>query len=144
MLDSTAIAALFFKDPYSERVEQTIERYEPLYTLDLAYAEVANVGWKRVRFFGEQFDTNLRALELAADFVQNACSVIEARGLIKDALKVGVDEKIAVYDSLFLVTAKTNATKVLTTDERLHAKVQASKELRGLTFLPDPVGRGKS
>jgi predicted nucleic acid-binding protein len=143
VLDSTAIAALFFKDPYSERVEETIKKYEVLYTLDLAYSEVANVGWKRVRFFGEQFDTNLHALELATDFMQNACNVLEASGFVNDALKVGVDEKIAVYDSLFLVTAKRNATRVLTTDEKLHAKVQASKELGGLTLLPDRVEKTK-
>jgi predicted nucleic acid-binding protein len=71
--------------------------------------------------------------------MRNACDVMEARVFVDEALKIGVEEKIAVYDSLFLATARRNATKVLTTDERLHSTVHGSKELRGLTLLPDPV-----
>lgn len=139
MLDSTAIAALFFKDPYSDRMDEAVKEYDVLYTLDLAYPEVANVAWKRACLFGERLDTCRHALGLAEEFVRNACNVIEARGLVDEALRLGFEERIAVYDSLFLVAARRNSAKVLTTDEKLCAKAQRSKELHGLTLLPDPV-----
>jgi predicted nucleic acid-binding protein len=139
VLDSTAIAALFFKDPYSDRMDGAIKAYDMMHTLDLAYSEVANVAWKRACLFGEQLDTCRHALELAEEFMQSTCNVIEARGLVDEALRLGFEERIAVYDSLFLAAARRNSAKVLTTDEKLHAKVQRSKELHGLTLLPDPV-----
>ncbi len=45
ILDSSVIAAIFFKEASSERAERAVENYK-LITVDLAIAEVANVAWK--------------------------------------------------------------------------------------------------
>ncbi|AHC52504.1 hypothetical protein SUSAZ_05430 [Sulfolobus acidocaldarius SUSAZ] len=49
ILDSSTIASVFFKDSFSERVRNLISSkiHEGCRTLDSAYAEVANVAWKR-------------------------------------------------------------------------------------------------
>ena len=52
ILDSSLIAAIFFKEEASERAERAVENCD-LITVDLAAAEVANVSWKRVVFFNE-------------------------------------------------------------------------------------------
>ena len=61
ILDSAAIAAIFFKEESSERAERVAENYK-LITVDLAIAEVANVAWKRVVFFNESKEIALKAL----------------------------------------------------------------------------------
>jgi len=50
ILDSSVIAAIFFKEEASERVEEALRDYK-LITVNIAIEEVANVAWKRVVFF---------------------------------------------------------------------------------------------
>lgn len=135
-LDSGAIAALFFKDPFSDKVESALGDYGHFYTLDLAFAEICNVAWKRVKAFGDDAGTSLRALVLARDFVDNACQVVSGRELLHQALELAVEEDIPAYDSLYLALAAKSKTKLLTTDEKLHRKVEGSSRISGLTFLP--------
>jgi len=47
ILDSSVIAAIFFKEEASERVEEALRDYK-LITVSIAIEEVANVAWKRV------------------------------------------------------------------------------------------------
>ena len=136
MLDSGAIAALFFNDPYSESVETAIYKYESFHTVDFALAEVCNVAWKRVKIFGEDINTCTKALSLARDFVENACQVTESRELMRQALEIAVEENINAYDSLFLALAKRARSKLLTTDRPLHRKLLDSKKVSGITILP--------
>jgi predicted nucleic acid-binding protein len=46
-LDSCAIAAMFFKEEASERALKAATESDMI-TLELAFAEVGNVAWKRV------------------------------------------------------------------------------------------------
>ncbi len=135
-LDSNVIAALFFKDPYSERVEAALEKYDRLLTLDLAFPEVGNVAWKRISLFHEDYATISRALRMATEFTQNACQVTLSKEILLEGLELGVKQELSIYDSLFLTLAKRMRLKLLTTDEKLHRKAQASKELANLTILP--------
>jgi predicted nucleic acid-binding protein len=61
ILDSSVIAAIFFKEDSSEKAEMAAENYK-LITVDLAIAEVANVAWKRVMFFDESKEIAFRRL----------------------------------------------------------------------------------
>ncbi len=136
VLDSAAIAALFFRDPHSEKVEAAVGRYANLYTLDLAFAEVCSVAWKRVKFFGEELETASRALALAKDFVDSSCRVAQSRELLQEALRLAVEQGTTAYDSLFLSLALKSKMKLLTTDEKLHKKAESSSRTRGLTVMP--------
>lgn len=136
VLDSTAIAALFFKDPYSERVDGALERYDRFHTLDLAYAEVGNVAWKRVHIFGEDYAIASKALKGAVDFIEDVCQVVESREIMANALELAVHQRITIYDSLFLSLARRVNAKLLTTDQGLHSRAEASAELKGLTLMP--------
>jgi len=49
ILDSSVIAAIFFKEEASERAEEALRDYK-LITVSIAIEEVANVAWKRVVF----------------------------------------------------------------------------------------------
>lgn len=136
VLDSTAIAALFFKDPFSERVDEALARYESFHTLDLAFAEVGNVAWKRVHVFKEDLSITSAALQHAVDFIQKVCLVLEARELLAPGLQLAVHEGVTIYDALFLSLAQRLGLNLLTTDEELHRKAQASEKLTRLTVVP--------
>ena len=135
-LDSTAVSALFFRDPYSERVEVALKKFDEFRTLDLAFAEVGNVAWKRINLFKEDYATSSRALSAAADFITTVCRVSESREILPKALEVGVKYDIPIYDALFLVLADNAKTRLLTTDEKLHRKASKTEALKNLTLLP--------
>jgi predicted nucleic acid-binding protein len=135
VLDSGTIAALFFNDPSSEKVEADIVKYRTPCTLDLAFAEICNVAWKRVTFFGENIETSAKALALARDFINNACQVFESKELVQQAFHLAVEEGTTAYDALYLSLAKTSNSKLLTTDEKLHRKVDRSSKISGLTRI---------
>lgn len=136
VLDSTAIASIFFRDPYSDRVDSALKKFERLHTLDLAFAEVGSVAWKRVKFFGEDYAASSRALSAAAEFIENACRVTESRKLVSQASELGVERWITFYDSLFIALANSLKAKLLTTDEKLRSSVQAIRELGNLILVP--------
>lgn len=138
VLDSTALAAIFFNDPYSDKVEAALKNYGSFYTLDLAFAEVGNVAWKRTTLFKEDYTTNFQALAAASDFITKTCKVTESKQLLQQALAVGSKHQIPLYDALFLVLASTTRMALLTTDETLHRKVSHISDLKGLTILPSP------
>lgn len=136
VLDSTAIASIFFKDKYSERVEAAVKKFGRLYTMDIALAEVGSVAWKRIHIFKEDFATDSRALASAMDFIQYVCQVFESWDVLIEALELGVRQGLTIYDCLFMALGRRMKLKLLTTDEKLRNRTQESKELRDLTLLP--------
>jgi len=136
VLDSSAIASLFFKDRSNQRVAQAIQGYDKFSTVDIAFVEVGSVAWKSVLIFKEKIETSFEALKQAIDFIQDNCDVVSSRELLSKAFELGTKNNIQIYDSLFLILAKQLRAKVLTTDERLYNKTNSIKELRGTAVLP--------
>lgn len=131
ILDSSAIAAIFFKEDSSDRVERVIKDYS-LVTVDLAIAEVANVAWKRVVLFNESEDVALHALSKSINFINTACEVIRSEQLLEDAFKIAIADNITVYDSLFIAAAERKNVPLLTLDGRLFEKVKSKRNVRVL------------
>ena len=121
-LDSSIIAAIFFKEDASEKAQKIVREYNELITLDLAIAELANVAWKRVIHFNEQEAITKKALNAGIDFITNACSVITHTELIQDAFEIALADKITVYDSLFIAASEREKAPLLTLDEALYNK----------------------
>ncbi len=129
ILDSGVIAAIFFKEDTSEKAERVAETHS-LITLDLAYVEVANVAWKRVTIFKESEELMLKALKNSSDFISGACDVIASKELLDDAFKIAVSEKVTIYDSLFLAASEREKVPLLTTDGKLHEKLNKKRNIR--------------
>ena len=136
VLDSSAIASIFFKDKSEQRVARAIQRYDKFSTVDVAFAEVGSVAWKSVVLFNETIELSHLALKQALDFIQDNCDVASSGELLNQAFELGTKCNVQIYDSLFLVLAKQLRTKVLTTDEKLYNKINSTKGLRGITILP--------
>lgn len=132
VLDSSAIASLFFKDKFQERITRVIEGggYSSFHTLDIACAEVGTVAWKSIVLFKQPSEPIHEALRLAVSFISDNCIVLSSKENVLEALEIGTKYGIQVYDSMFLALAKKLRLEVLTTDEKLVNKVRGIKELR--------------
>jgi len=134
VLDSSIIAALFFKDPFSEAVEKSLKRYDEYYTVDFAMVEVANVAWKRVTLFNESRKIIEEALDDAINFIETLCYVISSYKLYRNAFNIGIATKIPIYDALFLALANTLNSKLLTCDTKLKNSLRETKYLKLLEY----------
>jgi predicted nucleic acid-binding protein len=129
ILDSSVIAAIFFKEDSSEKAEMAAENYN-LITIDLAIAEVANVAWKRVIFFDESKEIALKALRRGIDFITSVCEVISTQKLLEDAFAIAIEDKITIYDSLFIAASEREKVPLLTTDKKLYEKIKSKRNVK--------------
>ncbi len=129
VLDSSAIAAIFFKEVASSRALKSAAGCDPI-TLDLAIAEVGNVAWKRVSFSGENEGTALEALRDCMVFISTTCALLKSSDLMEEAFGIAVQEKVSFYDSLFLAAAEQESVPLLTLDKKLYDKVKESRDVR--------------
>jgi Predicted nucleic acid-binding protein, contains PIN domain len=129
ILDTSVIAAIFFKEDSSERAETAADNYK-LITVDLAIAEVANVAWKRVMFFDESKAIALKALRRSIDFITSVCEVISSQELLEDAFEIAIADKITLYDSLFIASSEREKVPLLTTDGKLYENVKSKRNVK--------------
>ena len=122
VLDSSVIAAIFFKEEASERSERAIENYN-LITVDVAVAEVANVAWKRVVFFGESRGVTLKALKNCVSFITGVCTVITLQELVEHGFEIAVADEITLYDALFVAASEREGVPLLTLDKKLYGSL---------------------
>lgn len=105
--------------------------------MDIAFAELGSMAWKSVLIFKEKIEPSYEALKQAVNFIRDNCEVVSSKEILTQAFELGTKHRIQIYDSLFLTLASQLKTRVLTTDERLHNKINGIKELRGITILPN-------
>jgi predicted nucleic acid-binding protein len=129
VLDSSILAAMFFKEEASARALKCAAECDPV-TLDLAVAEVGNVAWKQVVFSGESKDRALEAFRDCRDFIATACTLIRASDLTDAAFEIAVEDKTSYYDSLFLAAAEREEAPLLTLDRKLYEKAKAKRDVR--------------
>jgi predicted nucleic acid-binding protein len=121
VLDSSVIATIFFKDEDSLAAEKAVENHSPI-TVDTAMAEVANVAWKKALFFDEPKSAVFRAMLLSRDFILNVCQVIPAQELLEDAFEIALENRITIYDSLFVAASERTKAPLLTADRKLYER----------------------
>ncbi|SCL76731.1 putative nucleic acid-binding protein, contains PIN domain [Methanoculleus chikugoensis] len=119
VLDSCIIAAVFFPEGITEKAIEIVESHDCT-TVDLAYAEVANVAWKRVRHSGQDQGIIMSALADSQAFIQETCRVVPARDLLPAAYDLACSHGITIYDALFVAATDQCGTCLVTGDGRLH------------------------
>lgn len=128
VLDSSVIAAIFFKEQASERAERVAENHE-LVTVDIAVAEVANVAWKRVVLFSESREVTLKALKRCTDFIINVCDIITSQELLESGFEIALADRITLYDALFVAASEREKVSLLTLDKKLYEKIQEKRNV---------------
>jgi predicted nucleic acid-binding protein len=123
VLDSSAIAPVFFPEEKTGLVMAMLEN-KRFITVDLAYAEVTNVAWKRCMFSHENMKITREALTNCITFITDVCDVLPARDLVMDAFVVAHTHSITVYDALFIAAAQKCKVPLLTLDTKLYHKIK--------------------
>jgi predicted nucleic acid-binding protein len=89
------------------------------YTLDLAVKEVANAIWRRVTLIG---DVSLeKALVILGDLLELRRVTLRVEPqdpYLGQALRIAVENRVTVYDSLFIAQALAKKATLITSDER--------------------------
>lgn len=85
------------------------------------------MAWKRVVHFQEDRELTDQALQRCIAFILEACDLIAARDLAKDAFRISVEDGISFYDSLFLAASEREKVPLMTMDRRLCKKVSAKR-----------------
>jgi predicted nucleic acid-binding protein len=129
VLDSSVIAAMFFKEEASQRALNAVAAPD-LVTLDIAVAEVGNVAWKQVELSGEDKDLAMTVLQKCLSFILDTCSIIRSQDLVAEAYTISVDNRIAFYDALFLAAADRENVPLLTLDRKLYNKMKEKMNVR--------------
>ena len=129
VLDSSLIAAMFFKEDASMRAQDAASNSD-LITLDLAIAEVGNVAWKQVVLCGADKDKTLVAFKKCQSFISEACELVRAEDLTIRAYNIAVETRTAFYDSLFLAAAEARQVPLLTLDRKLYEKARSTRNVQ--------------
>ncbi|MDD1701666.1 MAG: type II toxin-antitoxin system VapC family toxin [Methanoregula sp.] len=119
VLDSSIIAAIFFPEKITEKAGTVAENYDCI-TVDLAYAEVANVAWKITVRSPQKRDVIQSLLADSCAFIRETCRVIPAQDLVPEAYDLACSRKITIYDALFLSAAVRENALLVTADTKLH------------------------
>ena len=135
VLDSSFIASLFFLDNFTNWARKTLKKFQHLATIDYSKVEIFNVAWKRIALFRDDEEVIKNALEKAMHFI-NALDILDTEDYLEPALKIGLEQKITIYDSLFVVVALRNDSFLLTTDIKLSNKLKKSKDLAKILVAP--------
>ncbi|OPX72876.1 MAG: Ribonuclease VapC3 [Methanoregulaceae archaeon PtaB.Bin152] len=129
VLDSSIIAAIFFPEKISMNAIEVAEGNDCT-TVDLAYAEVANVAWKRASQSEISIEDIKTALTESQAFIRETCRVIPAHDLVAEAFDMACSSRITIYDALFLAAAARCGFPLVTADSRLYSAVRKNFSIR--------------
>lgn len=128
VLDSSALVKLVLEEPRSAQarkiVMEAVREGEKILIPDIALAEALNALWKHHLIIG---DLSLNQLESSAEdllAIWRNLTVQPTVQIAKPALKIALENRITIYDALYLALAKKQGSRLLTFDERLREKAE--------------------
>lgn len=114
VIDSSSLIKFFSREEGWEKVVEVMR--EGVVTLDLAVKEVANALWKKV--LRNEISYNIAQAIIRDLAEEKAIPLISQDKLLVQALALAVNEKITVYDALFIVAAKELGAELVTSDKK--------------------------
>lgn len=128
VVDASILIQAFVQETGTARVQTLLaglEQDEPdqLNVPEFCVLECTNILWKYVRLHGmpreqaEQAVQQLRSLPL---------TIYPATPLLNPALRIGLDQQIAIYDAVYLALADTLGHPLITADQRQAEIAEAS------------------
>jgi predicted nucleic acid-binding protein len=125
VLDSSVIAAVFFPEAITDQAIEMVEQSDGI-TTDLAYAEVANVAWKRVVYATNDHAAIRSSLSDCIAFISETCELIPSRDLVAPAYDLACRHRITLYDALFAAAAARCGVPLVTADAALASSVNSA------------------
>jgi predicted nucleic acid-binding protein len=119
VVDASVVAHHLIKDTFTANADALfalIEKEVSLYVPEFCAIECTNVLWKQVHFHSmPQGEAEILAQQLAALPLNYA--PIDAE-LLTRALQIGVANKLAIYDSIYIALAEKYAYPLITADAK--------------------------
>lgn len=116
VIDSSAIAKFLLKEEGWWKVKEVL--IEKPYTLNIAVKEVANAIWRRVTLLGDiSIEKALMLLDNLLE-LKNALLIVEPQDpYLNQALRIAIENKITIYDALFIAQAIAKQAILTSSDE---------------------------
>jgi len=125
VVDTSIVIQFLIRDAHTTETRnlfQKLGKGDELIIPEFCILECTNVLWKHVRFQGMP-QSNAEAL--TEDLLRLPLKVASINNLLKDALKLGLRNQLAVYDSIYIALAKQFGYPLITDDARQANAAQA-------------------
>jgi predicted nucleic acid-binding protein len=134
VIDPSALMQAYLADTYSSNVTALLNLLKAddppeLHFLEMGLVEATNVLWKHVRFHNLASDN---AQKILRNLLSLPLTLHTVDDYLQDALAIGLENQLAVYDSLYIALAKRLEYSLITAD----AKQTKAAELAGVTIKP--------
>ncbi|MEM2955783.1 MAG: type II toxin-antitoxin system VapC family toxin [Nitrososphaerales archaeon] len=114
VIDSSALVKFFSREEGWDRVEEVI--LEGVMSFDLSIKEVVNALWKKV--LNEEIEAK-DAEEILKDLTKSeVIKTLNQNDYMLGAFKIAVENKITIYDALFIELAKSTNNDLVTSDSK--------------------------
>ncbi len=139
VVDASVVIQRLVQEPQTEYARALFHRLltgDDLIVPEFCILECTNVLWKRVRFQGLVLS---QAEALIADLISLPLQIWTVNHLMKRALRIGVSNQLAVYDSTYIALAEALNCPLITVDEKqasvAHAEGIPLKPLQDFSAL---------
>ncbi|MBN1121907.1 MAG: type II toxin-antitoxin system VapC family toxin [Anaerolineae bacterium] len=133
VVDASVVIQRLIVDTYSSNSKvlfnSLADSQDELWVPEFCLLECANVLWKQVRFRGLPEE---QALQLIRDLIVLPFYVTPVSDLISNAMRIGLDHELAIYDSLSIAMAAHLGHSLITVD----AKQEKAAKNIGVTVKP--------
>lgn len=114
VIDSSSLVKFFSREEGWDRVEEVI--LEGVMSLDLSIKEVVNALWKKV--LNEEMKAQ-DAEEIIKDLIKpEVIKILNQNDYMLGTFKIAVENKITIYDALFIELAKSTNNDLVTSDSK--------------------------
>ena len=132
VVDASVAAKWLFAEPHSEQAASLLTNGEDLLTVDLLFAEIGNVAWKKLDREGLSYQDAAHAL---ADLREIDLAVHPVAELMEKALKIAQDHKRSFYDASYLALAMREDVPLITADLRFYNALASTPLHRSVQWI---------
>lgn len=116
VIDASAAVAIALNRPESARLTKFVQQADWLIAPDIYISEVTNTYWKYHQFEDLPIDHCEYLLEKTIDLVDD---IIDSKSLYAEAFALSCQSGHAVYDVMYLISARRYNGTLLTVDKKL-------------------------
>jgi predicted nucleic acid-binding protein len=137
VFDSNIYASIIVRDRFCNKCQGLVRKHVStgIATVDLAYVETASALWKSIAILDRiPADEAKLRVEALKRLLHVTSTIHASEEILEPSIRVAIQNRITVYDALYIALAETLNAKLATTDEELCQKLKDTP-LRDITLL---------
>jgi predicted nucleic acid-binding protein len=120
LLDSSILVKLVVNEQGSEKARETVKKHlrggYQLHTVDLALPEALNALWKHVTIHRDLSEKQAEHVIEDLQKIYNGLNIVSSHDVPLRAFQIAVNNRLTVYDALFIAAAIYKSAKLFTAD----------------------------